>query len=296
MRNLRTDTRVGTLSRLGLVAALYAVLFAVLYYATVRTVDGRRLSDASLRGAVSTSPVVESTVDAVLNVVSTASLVGAVAVVAVVALVRLARLEGLAAIGILVASNLSTLMLKDHLLARPDLGLHEVAPATLNSLPSGHSTAAFSAVAALVFVLPHRARLTAATVGAAFAALTGVATMAAGWHRAADSMAAFLVVGFWTAVAATVVVAVGPPPARVDTPETGASPRRWLAATAAGCATLAAVILVPLSVTPPVRESTIGRWAAFFAAAFLITGTVSAVLVGVLRSLDLMDRAGSHGR
>ncbi len=197
------------LAQLVLLAATYAVTLALVYYLTVRTVRGRQLGDASLRGALSTNSTLTGSVEAVLNVVSIASLLGAIATVAVVALVRLERLQGLAAVGIIVGSNASAWLLKNHLLERPDLGIREVAPATLNSLPSGHSTAAFSAVAALIFVLPRRWRLAGATLGAGYGTLTALATMSAGWHRAADSVAAFLVVGIWTCVAAAVVMLGG---------------------------------------------------------------------------------------
>jgi membrane-associated phospholipid phosphatase len=293
MVDMRDTARTGTLTRLGALAAVDAAIFAVLYVATVRTVDGRQIGDASLRGALATSPAVRGTVDAVLNVVSTASLLGAVALVAVIALLRLARYQGLAAVGILVAANVSALVLKNYLLPRPDLGLDEVAPATLNSLPSGHSTAAFSAVAALLFVLPRQWRPWAAVAGAAYATVTGLATMSAGWHRAADSMAAFLLVGFWTTVAAMIVV-VGPADGRRMTSGAGASPIRWLVATAAGCLTLGTAVVLLLVAASPVRESTVGTWVAFFTAALFITGTAIGVLIGILRALDLMDGSGGE--
>lgn len=289
MVEVREGRREGALTRLGVLATVYAVLFAGLYFFTVRTVDGRLLGDASLRGALFTSPAVEDSVDAVLNVVSTASLLGAVALVAVIALLRLARFEGLAAVGMLVAANLSTMVLKDYLLTRPDLGLNEVAPATLNSLPSGHSTAAFSAVAALIFVLPRPWRSSAATIGAAYATVTGLATMSAGWHRAADAMAAFLLVGFWTTVAAMVVVAAGSASAPARSAEATASTARWLGAAALGCLLLGAAMVASLVGAAPILDTTFGSWVAFTAAGLLIAGAAMGVLVGVLRALDLMD-------
>ena len=70
-----------------------------------------------------------------------------------------------------------------------------------NSLPSGHTTVAASVAVALVLVLPPKARAFAAVVGAAYAAVAGVATLSAGWHRPSDAVAAFLVVGVWAALA-----------------------------------------------------------------------------------------------
>src|SRR5690606_15552550 len=143
-------------------AVAYTVAFVLVYYLTVRTERGRVVSDASLRGALLSGASIRDTVDAILDIVSVGSLLGAVATVAVIALIRLDRVRGLAAIGVLVTANLATQVLKEYVLERPDLGLDEVAPATLNSLPSGHTTAAFSAVAALLIVLPTAWRLLAA--------------------------------------------------------------------------------------------------------------------------------------
>ena len=270
------------------VAAAQLLAFALVYLVTVRTVTGRRFGDASLRGALSTSPWVDGTVTSVLNVVSVASLLGAVAMVAVVALLRLARLRGLLAVGILLASNVSTLVLKDYLLPRPDLGLAEVAPATLNSLPSGHSTAAFSAVAALIFVLPGRWRLVVVLVGTAYAAVTGVATLSAGWHRAGDSVAAFLLVGFWTAVAAAVVVArqSSAPPAD---PELLPGRARWLILAAAGCLLVGVAFAAMVGVSGSFSDSSVGAWFAFLAGALLIVGAALAVALTLVRVVMAMD-------
>lgn len=283
--------QVGRRSRVAgliLLALLQALALAGVYYLTVRTSTGRLFGDASLRGALSTSPLVDDTVDTVLDVVSVASLLGAVAVVAVIALLRLARLQGVLAIGILATANLSSLLLKSYLLPRPDLGLDEVGPATLNSLPSGHSTAAFSAVAALVFVMPRRWRLPAAALGTAYAALTGVATLSAGWHRAGDSMASFLVVGFWTSLAAAVVMlrhAGGLRPVSAA----AVSVARWSAIGALGCLILGSALAAALGVTESLRQGPLGTWTAFLTGVLLIIGAAVAVMLGVVRAAEVMD-------
>ncbi|MFO3798123.1 MAG: hypothetical protein ACK8QZ_12765, partial [Anaerolineales bacterium] len=46
-------------------ATAYALVFVVVYLVTVRTERGRLVSDASLRGAIASSPAVRDTVDAV---------------------------------------------------------------------------------------------------------------------------------------------------------------------------------------------------------------------------------------
>ena len=265
-------------------ATAYAAVFVLVYYVSVRTVRGRVVSDASLRGALLSGASFQDT-DAILNIVSVGSLLGAVAVVAVIALIRLDRVRGLAAIGVLVTANVATRLLKEYVLVRPDLGLDEVGPATLNSLPSGHTTAAFSAVAALLIVLPAAWRVAAALLGGGFATLTALATMFAGWHRTADAMAGFLVVGVCTMVAISVVVAYASP-----RPHTQATVGlRWWVVVSAGALTLGSALGLGLSTLSPVRDSLAGSLVAFLSAGLLIVGTVLGVLAGMLWVLQVTE-------
>lgn len=277
------------LTVLSTVAVGYVVALVVVYWASVRTVLGRDFEDAALRGAVLTQDAFADTVDLVLDIVSVGSLMGALAVVAIIALVRLARLSGLAAIGVMVGANATTWLLKEVLLDRPDLGLDEHTPATLNSLPSGHSTAVLSAVVAVLIVLPHRVRLPVAAAGGGLAFLTAMATMSAGWHRAGDSCAAFLVVGGWTAAAAAVVVAVSAPAdGTAERPSLGA---RWLGAATVGALTVGLALAVALEAVAWFRDSAGGQIFALFAAACLVLGCLSGVLLVTLRVLELMESA-----
>ncbi len=286
-----TDRR-RPLTGLVLVALAYVLGFAGVYELTVRTLSGRRFADLALRGALRAGSIAAGTVDAVLDVVSVAFLLGAMAIVATVALVRLARLQGLAAIGLMVTANATTWLLKEVLLQRPDIGLDEIAPSTHNSLPSGHSTAVFSAVVALAFVTPARGQPPVVLAGAGAATVTGLATMVAGWHRAGDSVAAFLVVGFWTTVAAGVVVVLrgsresAPPPV---------SPHvlRWPAVLAVGALLLAGTIVLVLGAAQPVRDSTVGSLIALLAAVLAVSAAAGGAAVGILGSLLLRDSAGA---
>ncbi|HET8605041.1 MAG TPA: phosphatase PAP2 family protein [Marmoricola sp.] len=276
----RTRPRL-VLSGLG---ATYLVALAAVYVLTVRTVPGRLVSDAALRGALSTRPTFSDSVHAVLDVVSVGSLAVAAVVVVVIALLRLAGRAALVSLGLLAAANASTWVLKNYVLPRPDLGLREVAPETLNSLPSGHATAAFSAAAALVLVVPVALRRVAAVVGAAVGALVAIATMSAGWHRAGDALAAFCVVGFWSVVAAWMVwrgseqVAPGEgrwrPPART----------MGIALVGVGGGTAVSVVLALLthkSTSTPVTVT------ALVGGVLLVVGGAFAAMLGVLRAVDL---------
>lgn len=134
-----------------------------------------------------------------LDVVSLPFLAVAVVVMAAVALARGRWRLALGAPVMVGAANLTTQLLKYVVLDRPDLGY---SPGLLeNTLPSGHTTVAASVAAGVLLVTPARWRWLAALLGGAYAAATGLATMAGGWHRASDVVAAVLVVGAWAFLA-----------------------------------------------------------------------------------------------
>jgi membrane-associated phospholipid phosphatase len=270
---------------LGGLGVAYLVALAAIYALTVRTVPGRLVSDAGLRGALTTRPAVSDSVHTVLDVVSVGSLAVATLVVVVIALLRMAGRAAVVSIGLLAAANVSTWVLKNHLLTRPDLGLHEAAPETLNSLPSGHATAAFSAAAALVLVAPVALRRVAAVVGAAAGALVAVATMLAGWHRAGDAIAAFCVVGFWSVVAAWVVLRSGDRDRTVPGEDgwrpPGRTARIAVLGVAAGTAVSVLALVAHRSTSTPVTLT------ALLGGVLLVVGGAFAAMLGILRAVDL---------
>ena len=189
-------------------AALVAVWWVFVRTARGQAVDaiafaGRELAILDqIQGTVPDG--VRSAVSGALRTISITSIVAVICVLGFIALVR--RRIGLAvtALVLIVGANLSTQILK-HRIDRPELSVDPLHP-DHNSLPSGHTTVAASIAAAAVFVLPPRVRGFAAVVGAAYAALVGVATLAEGWHRPSDVVAALLVVGAWSSFVAAVVV------------------------------------------------------------------------------------------
>ena len=272
----------------GLLVALAVacgLAFGLLYAVTVRTSYGRLFADASLRGAVRTRSGLGDVVDHALAVVTVASLLAAVALVAVIALLRLRRGLGLAALVVLVGANVSAQVLKKWLLERPDLGLLESAPSTLNSLPSGHSTAAFSVVAAVLVVAPPRARRPLAAAGTAYACVVAVATMAAGWHRASDSAAAFLLVGVWVALALAGLVLAGGAEDAAPDPEPASPRRRTLVASTTLAIVVAVAMMALLALVGPVRETGFGRAAAFATGVVLVVATAAALQLAMLALL-----------
>ena len=144
--------------------------------------------------------------DARLTVLSVLGYISIGAIVAVaLGCVLVALLRGRAALAFgaavaLAGANVTTQVLKESVLQRPDLGL-----GTFNSLPSGHTTVVASAVGAALLVVPSVLRAAVATVGGFATTLTGASTIAAGWHRPADVVAALAVSLAWTAGVAAVL-------------------------------------------------------------------------------------------
>lgn len=179
------------------VAAVSAVGVWLLWRVFVDTVAGQQVERLAFDGARFGQTHLWSTAHGVLDVVSTWFIAAALAVSVVVALVR-RRWELAVQVAVLViGANGTTRLLKLVVLQRPLLQ-----PGTGdNTLPSGHTTAAASVSAALLFVVPPRARPWVAGLGGAYTAATGVSTLIGRWHRPSDAVAATLVVLAWTAVA-----------------------------------------------------------------------------------------------
>ena len=270
--------------------------FSLVYWFAVQTITGRQLADAALRGALITQPRAESAVEATLDAVTVTALIAAAGSIAVLALIRMRRTSGLVAIGVLLAANVSGQLLKSYILPRPDLGLAESAPATLNSLPSGHTTAAFSIGVAALFVVPALLRWATAIVGIAFSSTVAIATMSAGWHRVEDTLASFFLVTFWALTAGGVLLLAQPG----FTPAAGraAGKRRTrpvLVLTTVGLSLFAALIVAVLVSDHGVRESSIGRFAAFLAGCLLVVGTAAVTTALVVRAVSRVSDPGTAG-
>lgn len=198
--------RARALTRLIAAAVFCVVALVVLQAVFLDTKDGQRLDDAALRGRVVQKPRARDASERLLRTIS----VGSLALIGGgIMLIAAARGRGMLAIGVggvIVGSNVTTQLLK-HVLERPDF-VNEANVFTFNSLPSGHTTVATSLAAALVLAVPPRVRPFAANIGALYA--TGIAsmTLAAGWHRPSDAIAAFAVVGAWAFGMAAALVAL----------------------------------------------------------------------------------------
>lgn len=190
-----------------LVAAVVCLAGLVATYGFfVKSTDGQYIDESALVEASVARKYIGTQTAQLLDYLPVTSVIIASLVVVFVTLARKRwRAAGvtLVAMG---AANLSTQIIKAWLPDRPDLGVTTLA---LNSLPSGHSTMAASAAAAVFLVVSPRWRPVTAFVGASYAVLAGVSTLINQWHRPADVVAAFFVVGFWTLLAAPFVLRSG---------------------------------------------------------------------------------------
>jgi membrane-associated phospholipid phosphatase len=181
-------------------AAVEVVCLAAVCRFFVQSERGQLLDTVALAGNWIGRARIENLVDTVLNTVSVVSLVVATAVIGFIALIRRRVAVAFGAMLLIVGANLTTQVLK-LLVERPRLGVDVERAAAGNSLPSGHTTVAAAVAVALLLVLPARLRGAGGVVGAVVAAVVGIATLSAGWHRPSDVVAALLVAGVWAGVA-----------------------------------------------------------------------------------------------
>ena len=222
-------------------ALLCVVAFAALYLFFVRDVTGQAIDQLAFNGAedgTTGTTVTQRLLDLIPSVMVA---VGAI-VSLIIATVRRAWFPLVVAVTAAMAAVVTTQLLKNVVLTRPDLGVDGYDP---NSFPSGHTTvAAASALVVFLVASPHT-RWLAGTVGAAFAVAAGVSTLVSLWHRPSDVIAALLVVAFWGCVAGAVLTRSGgrlrpagtPTPARV-----GLKLQTWIAVLAAIVTAVAAGI------------------------------------------------------
>lgn len=137
------------------------------------------------------------------------AVVGVIAVLGLVAVLIWKHRFLSSLIGVLAAAAAvtSTYLLKHYLIVKPDLGVQE---ALSNSAPSGHTTFAAAAGAALFLAAPRFLRPTVALCAALATCLTGASTIINGWHRPADVVTAILVTAIWTVVGMGVLRYVRP--------------------------------------------------------------------------------------
>jgi membrane-associated phospholipid phosphatase len=162
------------------------------------TTTGQHYDETAMQVLDGAGSTVNDRLVRLLEQVSVGSAVIALLVMIAVALVRGRFRLAVAAVVLVLGANLTTQVLKRYLLTRPDLGVDSIG--MINTLPSGHTTVVFSLALAAVLVSPRALRGLVAFVGSAVGALTGLATVMAGWHRPSDVVAGLLVTVAWAAL------------------------------------------------------------------------------------------------
>jgi hypothetical protein len=176
------------------------------YYYFVQTTTGQFIDESALVEAVDIHGPAGKAATEFLDWLPTISLVMAAVVILFVTVIRRRWSAAGVAVTACVGANIATQVLKDVLPARPDKG---VVTLELNSLPSGHTTLAASAAAAVFLMSSPRWRPLAGFVGGTFAIASGVSTLINQWHRPADVVAAFLLVGAFMIPAGWVILRLG---------------------------------------------------------------------------------------
>ena len=206
------------------------------------------------------------------------TIVGVIAVLGLVAVLIWKHRFLPSLIGVLVgaAAVTSTYLLKHYLIVKPDLGVQE---ALSNSAPSGHTTFAAAAGAALFLAAPRFLRPTVALCAALATCLTGASTIINGWHRPADVVTAILVTAIWTIVGMGVLRYVRP--ADFAVPARGGLVLVPLMTIATLFLSFCAVILYLIAIFAPIPGG------AFTAATCMIIAVsfgTTALMVNLLRS------------
>lgn len=194
-----------TVAWLILLAGAQVVAFVALWRFAVGTEHGQLLDTIALTGNTIGQARVAELVGTVLNAVSALSVLAATVFIGSLALIRRRVALAVVTVALIAGANVTTQVLK-YLIIRPDFGADPERDAAGNSLPSGHTAVAASVAVALVLALPRRLRAAGAVLGAIYVAITGMATLSAGWHRPSDAAASMLVVGAWAAVASVVLL------------------------------------------------------------------------------------------
>lgn len=265
-------------------ALVQTVVFVVVWRVAVHTEIGQWIDTVALTGNRIGQDRIDGPVDKLLNAMSVVSLLAATAMIGFIALIRGRIALAIAATLLIAGANVSTQLLK-YGLSRPDYGLDPERAAVGNSLPSGHTTVAASVAVALVLVLPPKVRAVGAFLAAGYAAVAGVATLSAGWHRPSDAVAAYLVVGVWAALAGLLLLIT-----QREQAEVAPGDAHRLAALLLGAAGAIALIacglalswLVDLRGTGPDELARRPLFAGYAGSAAGIAGTMAVVMALVL--------------
>ncbi len=186
--------RYGARLRYRVLAAMGCLVGAIgVAVVSLGTVWGQSLDTVAMEALIRWSPSLDAIGAFVTGVIGVPLMVAVTLVVAALAVLRRRPTLAGRALGMVIAANVSSQILK-MVIDRPDLG---VTTALANSLPSGHVTAAMSLCLAMVMVAPEWLRGPAAWFAWVWTSLVGISVMVSAWHRLADVVVSVLVTGAW---------------------------------------------------------------------------------------------------
>lgn len=207
-------------------ALVCAAGVAFTYFAFVRTTTGQYADESAFQEAEVVNPGAGLPVIEFLDNLPLLSVFIAGIVVVAVTFLRRRIAPAVIALATFAGANISSQLLKRFVLDRPDRG---VITLDFNSLPSGHTTLAASAAAAVFLLTTPRWRPLIALLGGTYAVLAGAATFLNLWHRPADVVASLLVVASWTLLGGLVMMRTNPEWNRWPAAGTGRGSARLLA-------------------------------------------------------------------
>ncbi len=192
-----------TTRRLWLVATLATLATVAIFVVTIATRTGQLVGELILGGRP-LDPADLQDLRGALSSLNIGTLVVGALLIGLLALLQGRPRLALGVLVIVVASNVTTQVLKTVVIERTDLlgGLFYVLP---NSFPSGHATAAASLAAALILVIPPSVRAPIGTIATLVAVGLGVATISTGWHRMADALGGIFIAVAWAGTVGAVL-------------------------------------------------------------------------------------------
>ncbi len=183
--------------QLATMVVLAVVVLAALVRVALRSVHGIRL-DQRLMDSLGASEQAWVRIIDVLTTITVGSTAIGLAVCLVVGLSRRRWAAGIGAVILVAGANITTQVLKYHVLHRVDGGR--------NTLPSGHTTVSLSLIIAAVLVAPVAWRRILVPLGGFVGTFVAAGTIAGHWHRPGDVLAGQAVCLLWAALAITFVV------------------------------------------------------------------------------------------
>lgn len=188
---------------------LTIAVFALTYWFFIQTTSGQLADEAAFKGAqqyLGDGTRFSDPLQSFLGFLpQTAAILGAVALI-IAGFVRRSATAPLIAGATWALASYSTQVLKHSILERPSLGVTSLAN---NSFPSGHTTFGTAAMVAILLVVAPRWRPLVALLGGGVSLVTGVSTVALGWHRPSDVIGAYLVCAFWGFIGGALVLVTG---------------------------------------------------------------------------------------